>query len=1329
MPSRINRPRGGGRRQPTQARPNASSASPLSQSQSFPAPSWGANNSTTSASGQNGFFGQAPGPFSQSTNPTASNNNPSNGQTSSFPPFGGFSSNFGQQASAPSATGFNFAAPATQNNPFANLNQNPNPQPTPAAVSGNFFNTPAKPTATLAEQAKAQEKLSAWERKPPSHWMTGLPPEERETDPQTFFVKHAPFQWGQPDPPAQAQAQQATPDTAKVGQQTPQMSTNLFGQSEQAKPVDMFANLQQPSSSAPNPFAQQAGEQSQTSNATTQQNTSLFQPQSGQTPSNPFGFLSSPAQGQNTGSMFNKPATSPAKDGDSMSTTPDTSPQSNNDRDRYGAFASLTTTPKPPLMNGSTPSGPASNLFGFPSNPPPDQSLATNAFGGLSDGPNPDAGPKINDDTSPDISLGSPTKKQSAPSHKARKIAQPTMGRPHIEEERTPGKNPFAGFSLTQSQSASPNVSAAASGASSLFQNLSNPSPGASSKSATTPFSSSNVNSQDGGKSSVPRAAGLPATPPDDFTEEQKRQYITGWRLRSLDKGLQTYLEYSSYSEQEIDSISTFYHLRKQAIFDADGGPVKEINPKRAADSDGRQGGPRSKKARRQPPSVRSEQDGQASRTTSTSNGNSKRKAPEEMGKSNGQIQSDSRKRSKPEDQITYPSLPSSSSSQTATMFGNLVGKKSEASISTAGTSQTNGNLSNGVTHSDAASTPAGSSKSSLFFQAPNSGSAHLGQQTSIPKSSGGSASGPSNQSQPTQSSSPFAGFFPSQSGQNNLTPSASNTLSSTPSNLFTAQPSNNSSIFSNLNSGNAKQSHAKRKGLSEDPSDESNPEDSQEQRTKKQRTGEDPKATTNSFKGNAHNTKAMDTAERTGFGESIFSRPGMLPTSSSNFFGHLASPANDHEDEDADADGNDDEASDDDERSRKANKGSKHTTTSTNTKDASGVSKANAFDSDVFNPFAGASFNTPKKPAENEETAGRSLFSRIERDPEGQPIKAPMDFQNVDLGKSVLKTPKTGGPLDSTKQAPGSNIFGAMNSTPGTNAFSSGSTASTPLPPSTFGLFGKPSDSNAAPMANMTGSKEVGESPPGDHTWKAGTPVKFSETSGAPSFNITSPSPSKAPLSGLFGSPKASSTTETPGSFFFKPADNSSTKPAALTFGISAPPKDSLAPPPESQSESTSRATSPGAGESGNEASDQVHEDESHPDLDTTEANRAEAEEDTIFDVKAKAHKMTESKHFNPTTEKEEVTRQWTLQGVEQFRVLKHRSTKKTRMLMKLKVNGRVILNAGLEKSLSYVLASSKVVRVPVPTETKVESWSIQVGKEDDAKELARLLEENKAN
>ncbi|KAL8909258.1 MAG: hypothetical protein Q9171_005114 [Xanthocarpia ochracea] len=1330
MRLRIARPRGG-RRPAPQARPVGANASPLSQSQSFPAPSWGAPNSATPADTQqptNGFsFGQSVGPFSHSLNPTDSSDNQTSSQSSSFPPFGGFNSNFGQQANAPSSVGFNFAAPTTVNNPFASLNQNLNSQTTTNGISGSVFNTPAKKTATLHERAEEQAQ---------------------EADPQSFFVAHAPFKWGQPDQPLQDQAQRTTPETNStgLGPQNPQTSTTPFGQNEPTKKdaTNIFGHLQQPSASSPNHFPQHAGQQSQTSNLFGQQSASLFQLQSNQTPSDPFAKLSA-AQNQTSSNLFNKPTTSPTKDGDSMSTTPDTSPQSQNDRDRYGAFASVTAAPKPLFTIGSTPSGSGSNLFTFPpSNPANDQSGTPNALEANSNNPNDNAEPEDSGNAPSDISLGSPKKIQGATSNRNREIAQPTMGDPHIEE-KTPAKNPFAGVTWKPSNSASSNPSFTFSGASNPVQSQTNASSRTSTNNSTTLFGATSTNKSDAQNSAVSRQPGVPPPTPDDFTDEQKRQFITGWRLKSLDKGLQIYLEYSSYSEEEIESISTFYYLRKQAILDANGGPVKEISNKRTAEADGHQGGPQSKKARRQPPAATSEQSIQTLRTTSTGKGNaSKRKAAEELGKGNGQTQSDGAKRSKPEDQVTYPSLPPSSSSQTAKMFGNLVGRKSDEGLSNAGDSVANGNLLNGVPRPDTISTPVGSSESALFFQAPNSSSGHINKQNPSFDFSAGAASASlqpksmnqdaSNQSLSSQSSSPFKGFFPSQSSQDNSTPPASTNLLVPSSHRFDNQSTNNSSIFSSLDRENAEKSNAKRKAntlnRSEVPQEEVSEEESEGQRSKKQRTQDVPTATTDSDKENVDISTPPSTTERAGFGESIFSRPGMLPTNNSNIFSHLGNLANEQGANDADDDA--DEADDDDGRHRKTRKGAKKTNASVGTNQASGFSKSNAFSSTVFNPFAGKTFDTPKRLGDEEKTPGRSLFDRIERDPKGEPIKAPPDLKNVDFGQSILKTPRVGGPLDRTSQAPSSNIFGATSSVPGDNALSNTGAKATGGPPaatSAFNLFGKPSGSNAAPMANMTGPKDGGDSPGSDHTWKAGTPVKFSETSGAPSINFTSPSPSKTPLSGLFGAPKASTTTETPGSFIFKPFDASATKPAPLTFGISAPAKDSLAPPSETQSESTSRATSPGAGESGNEASDQVHEEESHPDLDTTEASKAEADEDTIFEVKAKAHKQTESKHFNATTGKDEVTRPWVLQGAEQFRILKHRETKKTRMLMKLKVNGRVILNAGLEKSLNYVLASSKTVRVPVPTETKVESWTIQVGKEADAKELARLLEENKAN
>ncbi|KAL8741733.1 MAG: hypothetical protein Q9184_008349, partial [Pyrenodesmia sp. 2 TL-2023] len=122
---------------------------------------------------------------------------------------------------------------------------------------------------------------------------------------------------------------------------------------------------------------------------------------------------------------------------------------------------------------------------------------------------------------------------------------------------------------------------------------------------------------------------------------------------------------------------------------------------------------------------------------------------------------------------------------------------------------------------------------------------------------------------------------------------------------------------------------------------------------------------------------------------------------------------------------------------------------------------------------------------------------------------------------------------------------------------------------------------------------------------------------------------------------------------------------------------------------------------------------------LDSAEASKAEADEDVVFEAKARLYKFEASGPSKPA---------WVLKGTEQFRVLKHRETNKTRMLMRLK-NGRVILNAGLQSSLSYEHAGPKKVKTPVPSNGKVETWQAMVGKDEDAKKLAAVLEENKAH
>ncbi|KAL9605449.1 MAG: hypothetical protein Q9179_001361 [Wetmoreana sp. 5 TL-2023] len=1323
MRSRIAKPRGG-RRPGALARPVSSQASPLSQS--FPAPSWGTTNPAASSNPQQpsgGFtFGQQPGPFSQSSHPTHANNNQTSSQSLSFPPFGG--QNNAQQPTAPASTGFNFAAPPV-NNPFASQTQGSAPQSASKGFSGSIFNLPP---STSAQSQTPTYQGSVWDLKTPSHWMKekDLPEDYKDKDPQSLFVAHAPFKWGQPDPPKPDSTQQPLtgPNPDNASQQKPPSSTNISGQNEQPKQTSssIFQNLQEQNPSSSNPFGQQPPQQPQTSNIFGHLFASSFQSQPNQTISNVFEQTNT-SNTQGVSSIVGKPATSPTKNGDAMSTTPDTSPQAIKDSDRLGPFSSVNAASTPTLTNGNIQGGSGSNLFGIASNTSNNQSVNSMLNGAAANETSADGSSGGSEDTASDISLGSPKKNQGASSIKNRKIAQPSFGRPHIEEKANP-KTTFGGFSW--SPTAAPNapppstsppkqsvVSSEASG---------HTSSSISAKPTTQDSSASGLGAH--------RQPGTPPPPPDDFTEEQKRQLITGYRLKQLDRGLRSYLEYSSWSKDEIESISTFYELRKQAILDADGGPVKEIvSNKRAAEADETQ----NKKARRQAPSTTAEEASPFSGMSSAGKYNpTKRKADEDLIKDTDQISVNGMKRSKPEEQITYPSLPESSGSQTAKLFGNLVGKKSQESSTSTGEFAVNGYSSNGVASNEVTQpSKPDQPQSSLFFQSakpsgafdPNSAvetesqsalfnfSNKLASNQSPLKSGNDNASGRTHQ---PQTNSPFKTFFQPQSSSGyNATSASSNSLS-VPSSVGGVQSSNAPPLFSNLNGGSTANTNFKRKA-SEYESNEhaenvSSPTESDEQQSKKPRTSEEL------------TSAPQTTAERPGFGESIFSHPATKPSNTTNIFSHLSNSASENDDDDEADDGGEENGNE----KKQANASSLFPKTNTPSSTVYNPFASASFkpteksaanekpaSSSVFNPFASATVPPAQESANEEKPAGRSLFDRIEKDDNGQPVKP---AKPIDFGQSILKTPKAGSIFSQNNDLTTNNIFGNLGPK-STDAAPSATPASS--------LFGKTAGSSTAPVANMSSSTGTGDSPGGDNTWKAGTPVKFAPTTGAPSFNITSPSPTKNPLTGLFGAPKANTTSETPGS----PA-----KPAPLTFGISAPLKDSnssLAPPSETQSESSSRATSPGAsaGEGGNDASDAVHEEETHPELDTAEANKAEADEDVLFDAMSKVYELAPYKTRNAETGQEETGRKWVVRGHEQFRVLKHRETKKARMLMKLKVNGRVILNAGLQKSLSYVLAAPKKVRVPVPSNGKIDTWMVQLEKEVDGEKLVGLLEENKAN
>lgn len=278
-------------------------------------------------------------------------------------------------------------------------------------------------------------------------------------------------------------------------------------------------------------------------------------------------------------------------------------------------------------------------------------------------------------------------------------------------------------------------------------------------------------------------------------------------------------------------------------------------------------------------------------------------------------------------------------------------------------------------------------------------------------------------------------------------------------------------------------------------------------------------------------------------------------------------------------------------------------------------------------------------------------------------------------------------------------------------------------LKPSLLSTIPITSVSSSTPLFTFAGS------PGGDNTWKVNSPIKFgSSSSGPPGLTLTSPTPSKPSLGGLFGSPSANLTPDTPAKpptsiFSF----NAGKAPAVGGFGFNfgGPPTatiGSLAAPPAA-SNATSRATSPGITTGDNSAAESNAEGtedgpEKHEQLNLADKGPGEEDEEVLFAVKAKAMIFESS------------DKGWATRGVGKLRVLKHRDTSKTRVLLKQDPSGKIILNAALLSTMKYEYMQNKSVKLGVATDVgKLVTWLIRTGKDEDAVELARILEENKSN
>ena len=369
----------------------------------------------------------------------------------------------------------------------------------------------------------------------------------------------------------------------------------------------------------------------------------------------------------------------------------------------------------------------------------------------------------------------------------------------------------------------------------------------------------------------------------------------------------------------------------------------------------------------------------------------------------------------------------------------------------------------------------------------------------------------------------------------------------------------------------------------------------------------------------------------------------------------------------------------------------------------AEGSKKGDADDEDADSEGSEESEDPDEEvePQKSSSYGGRSLFDRISNDSNGNPIR---------------ELP----PLEEKKA---SNIFGGLMDQYNVTTPS----AKAPAQPFSGFDFSKSSPSNS--KANIFGqpSQTVGSSnlsntktSPGDHTWKTDSPIKFGDTSAAPSIKLTSPSPSsKSPFGGLFGS----SNTDAPSS---SPFGAVSVKGPEVGFGIafgSKPAGTSLAPPSDASANDSSRATSPGASSIGDSLDESVEDkgnEEPQVQQEQIDLTRGPGEEDeeNLFEVKGKALTYDNEK------------KEWVNKGVGPFRVLKHPETGKTRILMRQDPSGRIIVNAALLSGIEYKYAAPKSIKIAIAADNgKLISYMVRVGKEQDAKDLAKVLQENKSN
>jgi len=1381
-----------------------------------------ASNTVNGTQGAQNPFQSGSQSFGGMTQPILNGGQPAS-QSASFPPAGSSTNSNPSFQFAPSNAGFNFTNSSNKpfNNPFTNVGSGNTGAPQPSSsggFQGSIFNIP--PQAPTAPSPKPN---------------------------------NAPFAFGQSTSQSQQQPRQTS-------------SSNIFGNI----PTNPFGPAKDQSASSIFSHSGQAQ-----SNTPTSMIFGGLKAQQDQPPSNLFGSRA-PKSGQ-------------AQSPESMSTTPDTSPQATQQQQPSNPFESIKVPVSPTPQRGTSSVFSNSTSTPVASEKPKDDTepkQEASLFDRIStpttatdQGPKEDNKPRTATETPQSMFAALGQSAQPAPGTATTNFTTP---------DQSAAKPLFALFPPTQAPSSMALNSTVSEPKATLVQASSSASayeaapkapeapPSLNMKSAANPAGGQSIALSDAAvphDSSVASIGGAYGDLPSWSVvadEHQKLSMNTLWRLRALYMGIRRLYEREI---MDFETIMGYYEERKQVIMNAAGRSIEGVAGKKRKLSQDEHETSSPKKAR---PAMsafdfytpKALTNG-AFTNGASSNSNiqnqdsllkqsspAKRKADDDISKETDQGAINGAKKARSEGAVSYPSLSSSTGSETSNIFKSIVNNEGHVSSSGAA-KQTNGSLGANPAEqdlgvlsgsSDASATTKGSPQKtqdtstapkapsgnpfaniapaaspSLFlpvgdshswFRPDSATSSTSSPEVASPSKPSGTTASPFKPAPAASESSrtvdsPFkplgttaSPFKPapaaSESSSTVDSPfKPSGTIASPystrpakttvekpkfqPPKFDSAAAANFMSQFTKASKESEKKEREKRKAEDFD-SDDDNDADwerkyLEEQRAKKQKLEQSTKGKATRFvagKGFIFTDDEQDkethkdaeseesSSERSSRAQSasVFDQPPKPMSNGLNIFGHLSeaesgaegSKLGDADDEDDYSSGSSDE---DEEDQGDGPAPDEHP--------GSSFQKSQA--STSASPFG--MLSTPK-PAQQPRSTGLSLFDRISKDENGEPVRelSPKEDKNASgqfgssssqtgsssvFGKPSSATSSTvpslfdriskdengqpNQPKDdsntsglfgsSSSQTGGSSVFGKPSSaTPSTapskpfTGFSFGPSMSTPKT-SPFAQLSAPNDN--APASDADASL-------GDHTWKVNSPIKFGATSAAPSVQVTSPSPSKSPFGSLFGSPQGNASTEAPGKSTLALFGSTSTKGPNVGFGFSTdspsnPTSSTLQPPSDAPANDLSRATSPGAssaadsteGHGTDGAADE--EQEQQEQLDLTKGP-GEEDEDTLFEVRARA--LT---HDNETKE-------WISKGVGPLRVLKHSETGKTRILMRLDPSGKIVINAALLSSIEYKYAAPKSVMMAIAADTgTLAKYLVRVGKDGDAKDLAKILEENKKN